>query len=117
MFNSLLGGIVPQDPEQNRFVGDNVEFQGYIDEIRVSNVMRYGPVWEVPKGKFKVDKHTISLWHLNEAPGTSRFKDTSGNGYDLWRSGTLAVKAQGKLAKRIINGFAMFNSLWGKLKR
>ena len=25
-----IGGIVPQDPERNRFVGDNVKFQGYI---------------------------------------------------------------------------------------
>ena len=101
-----IGGIVPQDPEQNRFVGDNVEFQGYIDEIRVSNVMRYGPVWEVPKGKFKVDKRTLALWHFDEAPGANQFKDTSGNGYDLWRNGTLAVKAQGKLA-----------TTWGKLKQ
>ena len=102
-----IGGIVPQDPEQNRFVGDNVKFQGYIDEVRISNVMRYvGPAWEIPKGKFKVDKHTISLWHFDEAPGANWFKDTSGNGHDLWRSGVLAVEAQGKLA-----------TTWGQLKQ
>ena len=102
-----IAGIVPQDPKQNRFVGDNVKFQGYIDEVRISNVMRYiGPRWEVPKGRFKTDKHTLSLWHFNEAPGANLFKDTSGNGYDLWRSGVLAVAAQGKLA-----------TTWGQLKQ
>ena len=102
-----IGGIVPQDPEQNRFVGDNVKFQGYIDEVQISNVMRYvGPAWEVPKGKFKADKHTLSLWHFDEAPRANRFKDASGNGYDLWRSGVLAVEAKNKLA-----------TTWGQLKR
>ena len=105
-----IGGIVPQDPEQNRFVGDNVKFQGYIDEVRISSVVRYvGPAWKVPKGKFKVDKHTISLWHFDETPGLSRFKDASGNGHHLWRSGViggLTIEAQGKLT-----------TTWGKLKQ
>lgn len=102
-----IGGIIFQDPERSRFVGENVKFRGYIDEVRISNVVRYeGPEWEVPKGRFKVDEHTISLWHFNEAPGSILFKDASGNGYDLWRSGVLAVEAQGKLA-----------TAWGKLKQ
>ena len=102
-----IGGIIPQDKKRSHFVGDNVKFQGYIDEVRISKVVRYvGPEWEVPKGRFKVDKHTISLWHFDGAPGAKRFKDTSGNGHDLWRSGVLAVQAQGKLA-----------TTWGQLKR
>ena len=102
-----IGGIVPQDKNRSHFVGDNVKVRGYIDEVRISNVVRYvGPEWEVPKGRFKVDKHTISLWHFDEAPRANRFKDTSGNGYDLWRSGTLAVKAQGKLT-----------TTWGAVKQ
>lgn len=84
-----------------------MKLRRYIDEVRISKVVRYvGPEWEVPKGKFKVDKHTISLWHFDEAPGAKRFKDTSGNGQDLWRSGALAVKAQRKLT-----------TTWGQLKR
>ncbi len=102
-----IGGIVPQNLKRHHFGGENVKFQGYIDEVRISNVVRYKrPEWEVPEGKFKVDKHTISLWHFDEAPGAKRFKDTSGNGHDLWRSGALAVKAQGKLT-----------TTWGQLKR
>ncbi len=105
-----IGGIISQDPERSRFVGDNVKFQGYIDEVRISNVVRYvGPEWEIPRGKFEVDKHTISLWHFDEPQELSRFKDASGNGHHLWRSGVisgLAVEAQQKLT-----------TTWGQLKR
>jgi len=105
-----IGGIVPQDKARSHFVGENVKFQGYIDEVRISNVVRYdGPEWKVPKGKFEVDERTISLWHFDEAPGLSRFTDTSGNGHHLWRSGAvggLAVEAQRKLA-----------TTWGQLKQ
>ena len=102
-----IGGIIPQDPKRSHFGGDNVKFQGYIDEVRISNVVRYvGPKWEVPKGKFEVDEHTISLWHFDEVLGASRFKDTTSNGYDLWRSGILAVEAQRKLT-----------TTWGHLKQ
>ena len=102
-----IGGIISQDKNRSHFIGDNVKVRGYIDEVRISNVVRYvGPEWEVPKGRFGVDKHTISLWHFDEAPGAKRFKDTSGNSHDLWRDGVLAVKAQGKLT-----------TTWGKLKK
>jgi hypothetical protein len=53
------------------------------------------PEWDVPEGRFEVDKHTISLWHFDEAPGINFFKDASGNEYNLWRSGVWAVEAQG----------------------
>ena len=102
-----IGGIIPQDKNQSHFVGDNVKFQGYIDEVRISKVVRYvGPEWDVPNGKFEVDRHTISLWHFDEAPGANLFKDATLYGYDLWRSGVLAVEAQGKLT-----------TTWGQLKQ
>ena len=105
-----IGGIIPQNKNRSHFIGDNVKLRGYIDEVRISNVVRYvGPKWEVPKGKFEVDKHTISLWHFDEPPQLSRFKDASGNGHHLWRSGVidgLAVAAEKKLA-----------TTWGQLKK
>ncbi|RKU18127.1 hypothetical protein C6500_13995 [Candidatus Poribacteria bacterium] len=102
-----IGGIIPQDKNRSHFIGDNVKFQGYIDEVRISKVVRYvGPEWDVPNGKFQVDRHTISLWHFDEAPGANLFKDATLYGYDLWRSGVLAVEAQGKLT-----------TTWGKLKQ
>lgn len=102
-----IGGIIFQDPERSSFGGDNVKFQGYIDEVRISKVVRYvGPEWDVPNGKFEIDRHTISLWHFDEAPGANLFKDATLYGYDLWRSGVLAVEAQGKLT-----------TTWGQLKK
>ena len=84
-----------------------MKFRGYIDEVRISDVVRYvKPEWDVPKGRFTVDEHTISLWHFDEAPRASRFQEASGHGYDLWRSGVLAITTQGKLA-----------ITWGRLKR
>ena len=105
-----IGGIVPQNLNRSHFVGENVKLRGYIDEVRISSVVRYvGPKWEVPKGKFEVDEHTISLWHFDEEAGFNRFKDASGNGHHLWRSGIiegLAVEAEKKLT-----------TTWGQLKR
>ena len=108
--HSVLAESFSKIRERSHFVGENVKLRGYIDEVRISNVVRYvGPEWEVPEGKFKVDKHTISLWHFDEAPGLSRFKNASGNGHHLWRSGViggLAVETQGKLT-----------TTWGQLKQ
>ncbi len=103
-----IGGIVPQDKEnRSHFVGENLKLRGYIDEVRISNIVRYkGPEWKVPNGKFRVDEHTISLWHFDEAPWSGRFKDETENGYDLWRSDAMAVEAQGKLT-----------TTWGQLKK
>jgi len=102
-----IGGIIPQDKNRSHFVGENVKLRGYIDEVRISKVVRYvGPKWDVPNGKFEVDRHTISLWHFDEAPGANLFKDATLYGYDLWRSGVLAVETHGKLT-----------TTWGELKR
>ncbi len=102
-----IGGIIRQDKKLTHFSGDNMKFQGYIDEVRISDVVRYvGPQYEVPKGRFEVDAHTISLWHFDEAPGVRRYVDASGNGYDLWRGGVLAVQTHSKLT-----------TTWGAMKR
>lgn len=45
----------------------------------------------MPEGKFKVDEHTIALWHFNGSPWAGRFKDESENGYDLWKSDVMSV--------------------------
>ena len=105
-----IGGIVPQNLKRSHFVGENMKLRGYIDEVRISKVVRYvGPEWEIPKWKFEVDEDTISLWHFDEEQRFSRFKDASGNGHHLWRGGViggLAVEARSKLT-----------TTWGQLKR
>lgn len=102
-----VGGIVPQIEGQSHFVGKNVKLRGYIDELRISNIARYEHLhWNVPHDKFKVDKHTLGLWHFDEAPWAGRFKDESENGYYLWRRDVMSVEARDKLT-----------TLWGELKR
>ena len=102
-----IGGIVPQGEELPRFVGKNVKLRGYIDQVRISNILRYEERnWKVPEDKFKVDEHTIGLWHFSDSPWAGRFKDESENGYYLWKSDVMSVEARDKLT-----------TLWAALKR
>ena len=69
-------------------------WQGYIDNIRVSDTLRYDARGEAPPEGFRVDGRTIALWEFNErAP----YADSSGNGFHLQPGGTLAVGDQDKL--------------------
>ena len=89
-------------------------FAGYIDEVRISKVIRYNTAKRgfTPLKKFKNDAKTVALWHFDEAKGTRVFSDTSGNAYHLMgkngaqTDGKLAVEAAGKLA-----------TIWGRLKQ
>ncbi|RKU20060.1 hypothetical protein C6503_06685 [Candidatus Poribacteria bacterium] len=89
-------------------------FAGYIDEVRISKVIRYNTAKRgfTPQRKFKNDAKTVALWHFDEPSGARAFSDTSGNAYHLMgrngaeTGGTLAVEAEGKLA-----------TIWGRLKR
>ena len=93
-----IGGIVSQEGNRGHFVGENLKFRGYLDEVRISNIVRYEELhWEAPRQKFRADEHTIALWHFNEAPGAGSYKDESGNGYTLWKSDVMPVEATGKL--------------------
>jgi len=116
-----IGGLIPR-VEPVWFDGKNMKFQGYTDEVRISDVLRYiciqgdpfnGFKYDVPMGRFEVDEHTLCLWHFDERPEACRYADASGNGYDLWRSEVYrkgeearAVQLQGKLSVT-----------WGRLKQ
>ncbi len=89
-------------------------FAGYIDEVRISTVARYGVNKRgfTPRDKFKKDRQTLALWHFDEPSGRRIFSDASGNAYHLVGEGgartgiPLAVKAKGKLT-----------TTWGRLKQ
>jgi len=89
-------------------------FAGYIDEVRISTVARYNIAKRgfTPRKRFENDAQTVALWHFDEAMGTRKFSDTSGNAYHLVgkngarTDGAFTVKAEGKLA-----------TIWGRLKR
>ena len=50
-------------------------FAGEIDEVRTSNVIRYGSNFIPENVPFEVDNHTLGLWHFDEAEGTNVFHD------------------------------------------
>lgn len=54
-------------------------FNGNVDEVRVSNVVRYAGNYAVLGTPFTTDANTLGLWHLDEANGTTTVDD-SGNG-------------------------------------
>ena len=55
-------------------------FRGRIDEMRVSDVLRYsGSTYTVPSSNFINDVNTRGLWHYNEVVGSTSFDDASSN--------------------------------------
>jgi hypothetical protein len=55
-------------------------FRGRIDEVRVSDILRYsGSTYVVPSSDFIDDGNTRALWHYNEVVGSTSFDDASTN--------------------------------------
>lgn len=65
------------------WISGDSPFYGFIDEVRLSDVLRYERNFPVPKGQLVADVHTVALWHFNESEGTTLFGDSSGNGNTL----------------------------------
>ncbi|MCU0490781.1 MAG: LamG domain-containing protein [Chloroflexaceae bacterium] len=57
-------------------------FNGQLDEVRLSNVVRYTTAFTPPTAGFTPDANTLALWRLNEGSGQTS-TDSSGNGYTL----------------------------------
>lgn len=54
-------------------------FSGWVDEVRLSNVVRYTASFSPPTAPFAPDANTVALYHLDEGSGTVVL-DTSGAG-------------------------------------
>jgi hypothetical protein len=54
-------------------------FSGWIDEVRLSNVIRYTADFARPGQRFTPDANTVALWHLDEGYGNV-INDSSGTG-------------------------------------
>jgi hypothetical protein len=61
-------------------VNPNPYFDGIIDEVRLSNVVRYTAPF-TPASRFTPDTNTVALWHFDEDQGTT-LDDASGNGHN-----------------------------------
>ena len=90
-------------------------FLGVIDEVRVSDVVRYTADFPLQTREFETDANTRVLWHFNEGAGVA-IADDSGNGNDgeleggpQWTEGApigaAGVDLRGKVAVR-----------WGAIK-
>jgi hypothetical protein len=63
-------------------------FNGRIDEVRVSNTIRYSGSYTVPATPFTADANTLLLWSLDSGSGQTAV-DESGNG----NNGTLGTSS------------------------
>lgn len=54
----------------------NSDFNGYIDEVRVSNIARYTENFTVPVSEFNNDANTLLLLHMSGTPGSTTFTDS-----------------------------------------
>jgi hypothetical protein len=74
------------DPNYVFSIGGNCRtggnFYGYIDEVRISDIVRY-PADFIPPADLASDANTRALWHFNECPGSTTFADASGHGFTL----------------------------------
>lgn len=64
------------DVEIGRSYFDSNTWDGLIDEVRISNCVRYsGPSYTVPSAGFACDGFTPVLWHFNECAGATLLHD------------------------------------------
>lgn len=64
-------------------VGGGNQLDGFMDEFRISNTLRYTGNFNVPTNEFISDANTKVLWHFNDGDFATSFDDESTNGYTL----------------------------------
>jgi Concanavalin A-like lectin/glucanases superfamily len=83
MPGNLCGGPCSNDPylvlgaEKHDFGSQNPSFAGWLDEVRISNVLRYAATFTRPSSPFVSDSNTVALYHFDEGAGDI-VADTSG---------------------------------------
>jgi hypothetical protein len=66
-------------------VGNN--FNGYLDELRISDIARYNANFAIPSQKFICDNNTLNLWGFDEPEGSTAFSDRCGESSLLGQNG------------------------------
>ncbi|MCG8352403.1 MAG: hypothetical protein MI924_31945 [Chloroflexales bacterium] len=69
----LVIGAEKHDEDKKRFPS----FNGWIDEVRISNVIRYSGDFKRPAQPLNMDSHTMALYHFDEGRGAT-LRDISG---------------------------------------
>jgi hypothetical protein len=62
-FLSLGGWRMDPDHKMHPF------FRGWVDELRLSNILRYSEAFEHPQGPFLADEASLALYHFDEGIG------------------------------------------------
>ena len=63
------------------YTGNGCYFNGLIDEVRISDSVRYTTTFTLPNAPFSKDVNTVGLWHFDESTGLEA-KDESDNHND-----------------------------------
>lgn len=80
----------------SEFIGFSSFFKGWLDEVRVSNVVRSAT--EIANhynnnAPFSVDANTLGLWHMDETSGTTFANSVTGSG-DLFNGASFVNNGQ-----------------------
>ena len=112
--------LTPSDGDENPFqVGHRVgssPFTGIIDEVRISDAVRYTKDFDLPGTEFDPDKNTRLLWHFNEGTGT-KINDASGNkNIGALEGGPKWVKGAPISPATVVQPGDKFTSTWARIK-
>lgn len=92
-------------------------FNGLIDEVRISNVVRYQGNFPVAQQEFEPDDHTIVLYHFNEPPGSDTAIDASKHQNDATLTGAAKfVRSNAPIVPQSVEPAAKLTTTWGRLK-
>ena len=75
----LVFGAEKHDQTRSTYLS----FHGWLDEIRLSTVLRYATAFTRPAARFAADADTVGLWHFDEGYGNVIHDDSVPNGPSL----------------------------------
>jgi len=93
-------------------------FDGLIDEVRISNNIRYDGNYEVPTAGFEPDDNSHAIYHFDELDG-KKIKDFSGKAPDLELQGDAELEDvdDNPAAELAVEAGDKLTTIWGRIKR
>jgi hypothetical protein len=90
-------------------------FDGLVDEVRVSKVIRYEGDYAIPVSGFEPDDDTVALYHFDEEVGGT-IKDFSKNGVHGKLMGNARLVPSEAPTLLAIEAYGSLVTLWGRLR-
>jgi hypothetical protein len=93
--NSFVNGFVPASKVVVGGYDHNYQgsYQGQIDNVRISNTIRYSGFIDLSALEISNDANTVALWNFEDGQNSTIMADVSGNGYDMAGEGGSHVNA------------------------